>query len=74
MPLDFSALETTIGELETVVGSADALMDALFAEVEANKNNPAALQALVDRGRVAKDALAASVVENTPSAPEPPPA
>jgi len=45
-----------------------AEMESLFADVEANKNDPAALQALVDRGRAANDKLAAAVLANTPQA------
>ena len=68
MPLDFSALEAELNRNDEVDASAKALMESLFAEVEANKNNPAALQALVDRGRAANDALAAAVLANTPQA------
>lgn len=67
-PLDFSALEAELTRNDEVDASAKALMEALFAEVEANKGDPVALQALVDRGRAANDALAAAVVANTPAA------
>ena len=68
MPLDFSALESELTRNDQVDASAKALMTALFAEVEANKGDPAALQALVDRGRAANDDLAAAVVANTRAA------
>jgi len=66
--LDFTALEAELTRNDAVDASAKALLETLFAEVEANKSNPAALQALVDRGRAANDKLAAAVVANTPSA------
>ena len=58
--------------VETVDGSAKVLITALLAEVEANKGNPAALQALVDRTRAATDDLVAAIPVNTPA--EVPPA
>lgn len=67
--LDLTGLETTVGELETVVDSAVALMDGFLAEVEAHKDDPAAVQAVVDRFRASKDKLAAAVARNTPAAP-----
>ena len=69
MKLDFTALEAELTRNDTVDASAKLLMETLFAEVEANKGDPAALQALVDRGRAANDTLAAAVVANTPAAP-----
>lgn len=69
MKLDFTALEAEVTRAETIDASASALMKTLFDAVEANKNDPAALQALVDRGRAANDALVAAVTANTPQAP-----
>jgi hypothetical protein len=66
--LDLSALEAEVARNETVDGSAKALLEQLFAEVEAAKNDPVAIQAIVDRVRAANDALAAAVAANTPSA------
>jgi hypothetical protein len=71
MPLDLSALEAEVTRNESVDGSASLLLKRLFDEVEANKNNPAAIQAIVDRVRASNDALTAAVSANTPS--EPPP-
>lgn len=71
MKLDFTALEAELTRNDTVDASAKLLLETLFAEVEANKDDPAALQALVDRGRAANDALAAAVAANTPAAPTP---
>lgn len=69
MALDLTALEAEITRDETVNGSARSLIIALAAEVEANKGNPAALQALVDRLRASQDDLASAVAANTPGAP-----
>jgi len=69
MPLDLTALEAEVARDETVNGSAATLLKTLFDEVEANKGNPAAIQAIVDRVRTQSDALAAAVVANTPGAP-----
>ena len=69
MPLDLTALEAVLAENDTVDGSASTLLKTLFDEVEAQKNNPAAIQALVDRGRAANERLAAAVLANTPAAP-----
>jgi len=59
-------------EIETVDGSASTLITQLLAEVEANKNDPAAIQALVDRAKAATANLAAAVAAGT--APPAPPA
>lgn len=66
--LDLSALEAEVTRNESVDGSAKTLLEQLFAEVEAHKNDPVAIQALVDRVRAANDSLSAAVVANTPSA------
>lgn len=70
--LDLSALEAAVAENDTVDGSAITLLDQLMAEVEANKGNPAAIQAIVDRVRSANATLAAAVARNTPASPETP--
>lgn len=67
--LDLTALEAELTRNESVDSSAKLLMERLFAEFEANKNNPAAIQALVDRARAANDSLATAVAANTPSEP-----
>lgn len=69
MPLDLSALEAEVTRDETVDSSASTLLKQLFDEVEAHKNDPAAIQALVDRVRASNDALSAAVAANTPAAP-----
>lgn len=73
MALDLTALEAEISRDETVNGSAHTLIARLVTELEANKSNPAAIQALADRLRANNDALSAAVAANTPGEPEPPP-
>ncbi len=69
MPLDLTALEAEVARNETVDGSASALLKTLFDEVEASKNDPAKIQAIVNRVRASNDTLVAAVSANTPSAP-----
>jgi hypothetical protein len=66
--LDFTALEAEIARNDAIDASAKLLLELLFTEVEAHKDDPAALQALVDRGRAANDSLAAAIIANTPAA------
>lgn len=68
MPLDLTALEAEITRNTSVDESAKLLLKRLFDEFEANKNSPAAIQALVDRARADNDALAEAVSANTPAA------
>lgn len=70
MALDLAALEAEITRDEAVNNSAATLILALVAEVESLKNDPIALQALVDRIRANNDNLAAAVAANTPGEPE----
>lgn len=72
MPLDLTKLEAEISRNTSVDGSAKLLLKRLFDEVEVNKGNPAAIQALVDRVRADNDELAAAVVSHTPAEGEPP--
>lgn len=72
MALDFTALEAEITRDADVNSSASTLLASLFAEVEANKNNPAKIQEIVDRVKANNDALSAAVVANTPGATPPP--
>jgi hypothetical protein len=68
MALDLTALEAEVTRNETVDGSASALLKTLFDAVEAAKNDPVAIQAIVDRVRASNDALSAAVSANTPGA------
>lgn len=69
MALDLTALEAEVARNDAVDDSASLLLKTLFDEVEANKTNPAAIQAIVDRVRTSNDKLVAAVVANTPGAP-----
>jgi len=68
MPLDLSALEAEVARDQTVNASAITLLSSLAAQLEALKNDPAAIQALADSLKASQDALAAAVVANTPAA------
>lgn len=63
--LDLTALTAEVSEQETVEASAATLLKSLFDAVEAAKADPAAIQAIVDRGRAANAALTAAVQANT---------
>lgn len=69
MPLDLAALEAELARNESVDDSAAALITQLMNEVEANKGNPAAIQAVVDRVRAANDKLSAAVAAGTTAPP-----
>ena len=66
--LDLTALEAEVARNESVDASASLLLTTLFNEVEAHKNDPAAIQAIVDRVRTSNDSLSASVSASTPAA------
>jgi hypothetical protein len=66
--LDLTALTAEVSRNDSVDGSAAALLTTLFNAVEAAKDDPAAIQAIVDRVRAANDSLAAAVAANTPAA------
>ena len=70
--LDLTQLEASVTDEETVDGSAATLLKTLFDEVEAHKNDPAAIQALVDRVRASTGKLSEAVAANTPAAPPTP--
>lgn len=72
MALDFTALEAEVTRDESVNGSAATLIEKFAAEIEASKNDPVKLQALVDRMRASQDSLAAAVEANTTPEPTPP--
>ena len=66
--LDFTAATAEAARTESIAESVTVLLKQLFDDVEANKNAPAALQSLVDRGRQANDKLVASLTTYTPVA------
>lgn len=63
--LDLTALEAELTRNEDVDNSAATALKKLFDEVEANKNNPAAIQALVDRVRTSNDKLSAAIANTS---------
>lgn len=65
---DLDAAVQAIADENTVVDSAIALLDQLFALVQANINNPAALEAAIAAAQAKKQDLANAVVRNTPAA------
>jgi hypothetical protein len=71
--LNLAALTDEITRNESVDDGASKLIAALASEVEANKDDPTALQSLVDRLRASNDKLAAAVASVPGSAPTPAP-
>jgi hypothetical protein len=65
--LDLSGLITEATETETIEASASLVIDRLLAEAEANKNDPAAVQAVVDRFRAARGPLATAIAAVPPA-------
>ena len=72
MALDLTQLEAEVARDEEVNSSAAILIGQLAAEIEASKNDPVALQTLVDRLRASQDSLSEAVAANTPSQPPTP--
>ena len=75
MRIDFTALTDEVTAQETVEAGAIQVVNALLDEVQANRDAPAALDALVARGRASTAALAAAIAAvptgggGTPTAP-----
>lgn len=67
--MDLTNVTEMVTNLTTVDESAKALLTQLFAAVEANINDPAALQAIVDQGNAETQSLADAITANTPAAP-----
>ena len=65
--VNLEALTAMVEKVETVTGSAIALISGFAAEVEAHKDDPIAIQALVDRVNAKATELGDAVVANTPS-------
>lgn len=70
MALNLDNLVAEVARLETVEKSAVELIKQLLDEVQANKEDPAAIQALVDKMKASTDELAAAVA-NVPAEPAP---
>lgn len=63
----FANLEAEAEANETVDGSAGIVIDRLLELVEANKNSPQRIQAIVDRMRASRETLQEKIVAGTPS-------
>lgn len=66
---EIEALEAEVARNTTVDGSIMTLVTGLAGQIEALKNDPVRLQALVDKLRADNDAIVAKVLEHTPAAP-----
>ena len=62
-------IETEVTNETTVDQSVLTLVQGLVAQVEANKNDPAKLDALLAKMKANSQSLADAVVANTPAAP-----
>ena len=69
MPTDLTPLENEVSALTGLVPSIIALLDGFADRVEAEKEDPVRVQAIIDAFRAQNQALAAAVVEHTPAAP-----
>lgn len=65
---DLSALTAEVTNEETVMDSAATFIAGLAAKLADAKNDPVAIQALVDGLKQHGDALTAAIVANTPAA------
>lgn len=72
MATDLGPLETEVERIKGVVPSVTTLITRLLSDVEAEKEDPARVQAIVDGFRAEIDTLAAAVAANP--GPTPPPA
>jgi ABC-type transporter Mla subunit MlaD len=64
-----AALTQAVTDQGTVIESAATLIAGLAAALEAAKDDPAQLQAVIDQVNLQKDALAAAVAAGTVAAP-----
>ncbi len=62
-------LAASATNLETVAGSAEALLTTLSGLLVAAKNDPAQIQAIADGLNAKATELAGAIVANTPAAP-----
>lgn len=74
MALDLSRLSAEIAENNDAISSAVTLLNQIAQELRDAAGNQAAVNALADQLDTQSNNLAAAVVANTPSAPEPTPA
>jgi len=70
--LDLSQLESEVARNTDVIESAKLVFTRLADEIEAAKNDPTKVQAVVDKLRAGTDGLATAVAAHTPAAPPTP--
>lgn len=73
MASDLKPIADAVAEIEGVVDSAVQLINDLAQKVEDSKNDPAAVQAIVDGMRAQAKELADAVAAKSPPAPTPDP-
>lgn len=66
MATNLQPLIDEVTNITTVVGSAVTLINGFAARLEAEKEDPVAVQGIVDGMRAQADSLAAAVAANTP--------
>lgn len=69
MDTELTTLTNAVEAEGTVVDSAIVLLEQLVADIEAEKNDPVAIQAIVDSVNAQKQKLTDAIVANTPAAP-----
>ncbi len=67
--MDLQPLRDQVARMTNVRAATKTLLETLFAQVEANKTDPAALQDLVDGVRSNLDGMLDDVLVNTPATP-----
>lgn len=72
MTPQLQALTDEVTKANTVSASAVALIKGLAGQIEANKTDPVALQALADSLKTSDTALSDAVTANTPATTTPP--
>jgi hypothetical protein len=69
MMAELTALQAQVAENTTIHGSALMLITGIAAQIEAAKDNPAAIAALSDHLKNAASELSAAIAANTPAEP-----
>ena len=72
MTAELVALQAQVAQTDTVIASAITLIQGIAAQLEAIKDDPAAIAALAADLHTQTDALAAAVTANTPTTPPTP--
>ena len=67
MAADLSTLQNQVTKNTSVIDGAVQLINGLAAQIAAAKNDPVAIQAIVDQMNAKDDELAQAVAANTPA-------